>query len=89
MSSSRSIAGFAESSAASFGGVGSIPAIRQTQLKLRGINPADAKLTAHNGRGPWFTSGTRVIGEAIPSAELRKLGLVSLAQAQQRLAYAV
>jgi RNA-directed DNA polymerase len=54
------------------------PNIREEQLKLRGLSHAEAKMAAYNNRGPWFTSGTRLVGEAIPSAELRALGLVSL-----------
>jgi len=64
------------------------PAIRERQLKRRGLPPADAKKAAYNGRGPWYNAGSRWVGQAIPTAELRKLGLVPLVEAQQRLACA-
>lgn len=62
------------------------PNIRERQLKRRGISPADAKSAAYNGRGPWYNAGSPWVGKAIPTAELRKLGLVSLVEAQRRLA---
>jgi RNA-directed DNA polymerase len=61
------------------------PNIRERQLKRRGISPADAKATAYNGRGPWFNAGSQGVGKAIPTAELRKLGLVPLVEVQRRL----
>jgi len=65
------------------------PKTREQQLKRRGIPPADAKKAAYNGRGPWWNAGSRWVGQAIPTAELRKLGLVPLVEAQQRLACVV
>jgi RNA-directed DNA polymerase len=62
------------------------PNIRERQLKRRGISPADAKATAYNGRGPWYNAKSQWVGKAIPTAELRKLGLVPLVEAQRRLA---
>jgi RNA-directed DNA polymerase len=62
------------------------PNIRERQLKRRGISPVDAKATAYNGRGPWYSAGSQWVGKAIPTAELRKLGLVPLVEAQRRLA---
>jgi len=62
------------------------PNIRERQLKRRGISPANAKTAAYNGRGPWYNAGTQWVGQAIPTAELRKLGLVPLVEAQRRLA---
>jgi len=61
------------------------PNIRERQLKRRGISPADAKTAAYNGRGPWYNAGSYWVGKAIPTAELRKLGLVPLVEAQRRL----
>jgi RNA-directed DNA polymerase len=61
------------------------PKIRERQLKRRGISPADAKTAAYNGRGPWYNAGSYWVGKAIPTAELRKLGLVPLVEAQRRL----
>ena len=65
------------------------PKIRERQLRRRGIPRADAKTAAYNGRGPWWSAGSRWVGQAIPTAELRKLGLVPLVEAQQRLACVV
>ena len=62
------------------------PNIRERQLKRRGISPADAKATAYNGRGPWYNAASQCVGKAIPTAELRKLGLVPLVEPQRRLA---
>jgi RNA-directed DNA polymerase len=62
------------------------PNIRERQLKRRGISPVNAKATAYNGRGPWYSAGSQWVGKAIPTAEFRKLGLVPLVEAQRRLA---
>ena len=62
------------------------PRIRERQLRRRGLSAANAKTAAYNGRGPWWSAGSQWVGQAIPTAELRKLGLVPLVEAQQRLA---
>jgi len=61
------------------------PNIRVQQLKQRGLTPVEASLVAYNGRGPWFTSGTRLLGQALPSQLFERLGLASLAVRQRRI----
>jgi len=63
------------------------PRNRERQLVRRGVKPADARVTARNGRGPWFCSGVSTLNHAISKSELRRLGLVDLLPAQRRLAF--
>lgn len=58
---------------------------RYAQLKRLGLDPARARASAGNGRGPWWNAGARHMNAAVPTAWLRGLGLVSLLHEQRRL----
>jgi RNA-directed DNA polymerase len=61
------------------------PRTRLRELRRRGLDPARARASACNGRGPWWNAGASHMHAAVPSAELRQLGLVSLLEEHQRL----
>lgn len=63
------------------------PRNRARQLVRRGVAPTDARVTACNGRGPWFCSRISTLNHAVSNSELRKLGLVDLLPAQRHLAF--
>ena len=63
------------------------PAIRARQLKRRGIPPSEANSAAYRGRGPWRMARSTAMVTAIPTTELRRLGLVMLVETQGRLAF--
>ena len=62
------------------------PRTRFKELRKRGVEPARAKATAYNGRGPWRLARSSAMIAAYPAAEMRKMGLVSLANEHRRLA---
>jgi RNA-directed DNA polymerase len=62
------------------------PKTRERQLRAHGLDPARAKASASNGRGPWWNAGASHMNVAITNALLRGLGLVSLLDEQRRLA---
>jgi RNA-directed DNA polymerase len=64
------------------------PPTRCQQLRKRGLDPARAKASAGNGRGPWWNAGASHMHQAIPNASLRRMGLVSLLDEHRRLACA-
>jgi len=55
-------------------------------LRGRGLEPRRAAYSALNGRGPWWNAGASHMNQAVPTAELRQLGLVSLLDEHRRLA---
>jgi len=55
-------------------------------LRRRGLAPGRAAYSAMNGRGPWWNAGASHMNQAVPIAELRQLGLVSLLDEHRRLA---
>jgi RNA-directed DNA polymerase len=58
---------------------------RIKELRRRGLAPGRAAYSALNGRGPWWNAGASHMNRAVPTAELRQLGLVSLLDEQRRL----
>jgi len=58
---------------------------RIKELRRRGIEPRRAAYSAMNGRGPWWNAGASHMNQAVPTAELRHLGLVSLLDEHRRL----
>jgi RNA-directed DNA polymerase len=58
---------------------------RIKELRRRGLDPGRAAYSALNGRGPWWNAGARHMNQAVPTAELRQLGLVSLLDEHRRL----
>lgn len=58
---------------------------RLKEMVKRGLQYARAKLSAGNGRGPWWNSGASHMNQAVPTGELRGLGYVSVLEEYQRL----
>lgn len=54
------------------------PANRNRELARRGLSKGTARLSAGNGRGPWYNSSTAFLQTAIPSKTLTEMGLLSL-----------
>jgi RNA-directed DNA polymerase len=48
------------------------------ELCRRGLDRERAARSAFNGRGPWWNAGASHMNHAVPTAELRQLGLLSL-----------
>ena len=61
------------------------PKTRYRELVCRGIDPESARLSAGNGRGPWWNAGASHMNQAIPTRNLRRLGLMSLLEEHRRL----
>lgn len=51
---------------------------RNRELVRRGLSKGTARLSAGNGRGPWYNSKMAFIQVAIPSKTLTEMGLLSL-----------
>jgi RNA-directed DNA polymerase len=64
------------------------PRTRYRELRRHGLDQARARVSAFNGRGPWWNAGTSHMHAAVPTALLRQLGLLSLLDEHQRLARA-
>jgi RNA-directed DNA polymerase len=64
------------------------PRTRYHELRRRGLDEARARASAVNGHGPWWNAGASHMHAAVPTAELRRLGLLSLLDEHQRLARA-
>ena len=58
---------------------------RFERLRALGIDPERARLSAGNGRGPWWNAGASHMNQAAPTGWLHTLGLVSLLDEQRRL----
>jgi RNA-directed DNA polymerase len=59
---------------------------RFDELRRRGLTAEHARLSAGNGRGPWWNAGTSHMTTAVPTSTLRQLGLVSFVEEHRRLA---
>jgi RNA-directed DNA polymerase len=64
------------------------PRTRFRELCRHGLDVARARVSAYNGRGPWWNAGASHMHAAVPTALLRQLGLLSLLDEHQRLACA-
>jgi RNA-directed DNA polymerase len=62
------------------------PRTRLRELRRRGLDEARAAASAYNGRGPWWNAGASHMNEAISTATLRRIGLVSFVEEHRRLA---
>jgi len=65
------------------------PRIRLRQLLRRGVDRALAVQAAFGRRGPWHNARRTPMIQALPTAELRRLGLVSLVDQQVTFAWSV
>ena len=61
------------------------PRTRFRELRRRGLDEARAAASAFNGRGAWWNAGASHMNHAVPTAMLRRLGLVSLIEEHRRL----
>jgi len=59
---------------------------RFKELCRRGLPKEQARKSAFNGRGPWWNCGASHMNRAVPTAELRRMGLMSLIEEYHRLA---
>jgi RNA-directed DNA polymerase len=64
------------------------PPTRYCELRRHGLDEARARASASNGRGPWWNAGASHMHAAMPTARLRRVGLLSLLDEHQRLARA-
>jgi RNA-directed DNA polymerase len=62
------------------------PRTRARELARRGVDRERAFRTAFSGYGPWRCAGFSVMNRAVPTSDLRRLGLVSLLDEHRRLA---
>lgn len=62
------------------------PRTRAREMIRRGLERARAWTSAFNGHGPWWNAGASHMNQAVPTGELRRLGLVSLIDEHRRLA---
>ncbi len=62
------------------------PRTRIRELCRRGVDMERARVSAGNGRGPWWNAGASHMHTAVPTAWLRGHGLLSLLEEQRRLA---
>ena len=60
------------------------PATRFKKLMHYGLDEARAAASAFNGFGPWWNAGARHMNHVIPTAMLRRLGLVSFLELHHR-----
>lgn len=63
------------------------PRTRRKKLMALGIDQETARISAYNGRGPWWNSRASHTHRALPTSTLRQMGLVSLIEEHRRLAY--
>ena len=62
------------------------PRTRAKKLRQRGLDAETARLSAGNGRGPWWNAGASHMHLAVQNSALRRMGLVSLLDEHRRLA---
>ena len=61
------------------------PRTRVKKLIQRGLAPERARISAMNGRGPWWNAGASHMNQAVPTRYLTQLGLLSLIHESRRL----
>ena len=61
------------------------PRTRAKKLRKLGLDADRAKISAYNGRGPWWNAGASHMNQAVPTRWLRRMGLVSLLEEHWRL----
>ena len=63
------------------------PRTRVKKLVSKGLPLAEAQRAAYCGRGPWHMSRMPAMERALPTVDLRKLGLVMLVEMQESLQF--
>jgi group II intron reverse transcriptase/maturase len=61
------------------------PSTRARRLRQLGLDAETARVSAGNGRGPWWNAGAWHMNRAIPAAYLARMGLASLVDLHRRL----
>ena len=61
------------------------PRTRAKKLRQLGLDPDRARVSAYNGRGPWWNAGASHMNQAVPTSTLRRMGLVSFLDEHRRL----
>jgi len=61
------------------------PRTRARKLRALGLDAERARVSAGNGRGPWWNAGASHMNQALPAAYFTRMGLVSLLREQRRL----
>jgi RNA-directed DNA polymerase len=61
------------------------PRTRANELLRRGLDATRAWASAYNGRGPWWNAGASHMHAAVPTAVMRRWGLLSLVDEHRRL----
>jgi RNA-directed DNA polymerase len=61
------------------------PLTRTKRLMQLGLGRERAKVSAQNGRGPWWNAGASHMNQALPKKRFDRLGLVSLVDYNQKL----
>lgn len=61
------------------------PRTRAHKLRALGLDAERARVSAGNGRGPWWNAGASHMNQAVPAAYFTRMGLVSLLREQRRL----
>jgi len=62
------------------------PRTRAKELRKRGLDQDRGKISAYNGRGPWWNAGASHMNQAVPTSTFNQKGLVSLLHQHRRLA---
>ena len=62
------------------------PRTRAQKLRQLGLDPDRARVSAYNGRGPWWNAGAGHMNQAVPTSTLRRMGFVSFLDEHRRLA---
>jgi RNA-directed DNA polymerase len=62
------------------------PKTRRRKLIALGLDAERARLSAGNGRGPWWNAGASHMNQAVPTRRLRRMGLLSFLDEYRRLA---
>lgn len=61
------------------------PRTRARKLRALGLAAERARISAGNGRGPWWNAGASHMNHALPTAYFTRMGLISILREQQRL----
>ena len=64
------------------------PRTRARKLRQCGLEEARAKVSAYNGRGPWWNAGASHMNQALSTSHFRKLGLIPMIETLNRLSRA-
>jgi RNA-directed DNA polymerase len=61
------------------------PRTRAKKLHQMGLELERSRVSAYNGRGPWWNAGASHMNQAVPTRMLRRMGLLSFLEEHRRL----